>query len=97
MDEEYCNADDLKSTLESLKGANYKYKSCIYERQNDDGTKIKSGLYDELVNTPKVMNAFINATCGLGTADSMDDDMKRDWLDQFTTDDVLMMWNSGWM
>lgn len=97
MDEEYCNADDLKSTLESLKGANHKYKSCIYERQNDDGTKIKSGLYDELVNTPKVMNAFINATCGLGTADSMDDDMKRDWLDQFTTDDVLMMWNSGWM
>lgn len=97
MDNECINTDDLRNTFQSLKDAHHKYDSCIYERKNDDGTKIKSGLYDELVDTPKVMNAFINATCGLGTAENMDEDMKRDWLDQFTSDDVLMMWNSGWM
>lgn len=43
------------------------------------------------------MDAFINATCGLGTAASMNDDMKRKWLDQFTFDDVVMMWNNGMM
>lgn len=89
--------EDIKKTLESLKNAEHTYRSCIYERTNDDGTKFKSGLYDILVVEPVVMDAFINATCGLGTAPAMDDDMKRDWLDQFTFDDVLMLWNSGWM
>lgn len=92
--------EDIKKTLESLKNAEHTYKtykSCIYERRNDDGTKFKSGLYDILAVEPVVMDAFINATCGLGTATAMDDDMKRDWLDQFTFDDVLMLWNSGWM
>lgn len=89
--------EDLKNTLKSLKNAEHPYRSCIYERTNDDGTKFKSGLYDLLIDTPKVMDAFINATCGLGTAKSMDEDMKKDWLAQFTDDDVLMLWNSGWM
>ena len=89
--------EDLKNTLESSENAEHTYRSCIYERTNDDGTKFKSGLYDLLKDTPKVMDAFINATCGLGTAKSMDESMKRDWLDQFTDDDVLMLWNSGWM
>lgn len=97
MTSQYCDADDLRSTFKSLKDSKHEYDSCIYERKNADGTKIKSGLYDELIDTPKVMDAFINATCGLGTAKSMDEDMKRDWLDQFTADDVLMLWNSGWM
>ena len=89
--------EDIKKTLESLKNAEHTYRSCIYERTNDDGTKFKSGLYDLLIDTPKVMDAFINATCGLGTAASMDEDMKRNWLDQFTPDDVIMLWGSGWM
>lgn len=89
--------EDIKKTLESLKNVEHTYKSCIYERKNDDGTKFKSGLYDLLIDTPKVMDAFINATCGLGTAKSMDEGMKRNWLDQFTDDDVLMLWNSGWV
>ena len=89
--------EDLKNTLESLRNAEHTYESCIYERTNDDGTRFKSGLYDLLIDIPRVMNAFINATCGLGTAASMDNDMKRKWLDQFTEDDVIMLWNSGWM
>lgn len=89
--------EDLKNILKSLKNAEHSYRSCIYERTNDDGTKFKSGLYDLLIDTPKVMDAFINATCGLGTAKSMNEGMKRDWLDQFTADDVLILWNSGWM
>lgn len=89
--------DDIKNILKSLKNAEHTYKSCIYERTNDDGTKFRSGLYDLLIDTPKLMDAFINATCGLGTAKWMDENMKRDWLDQFTDDDVLMLWNSGWM
>lgn len=89
--------ENLKNTLESLKNTEHTYKSCIYERTNDDGTKFKSGLYDLLIGTPKVMDAFINATCGLGTAPAMDDDMKCDWFDQSTFDDVIMLWNSGWM
>lgn len=89
--------EDLKNILKSLKNAEHSYRSCIYERTNDDGTKFKSGLYDLLIDTPKVMDAFINATCGLGTAASMDEDMKRNWLDQFTPDDVTMLWNNGWM
>lgn len=96
-DNDIDDIEDIKKTLESLKNAEHTYKSCIYERTNDDGTKFKSGLYDLLIETPKLMDAFINATCGLGTAKSMDEGMKRDWLDQFTDDDVLMLWNSGWM
>lgn len=97
MNSECCNADDLMDIFQSIKDSKHEYRSCIYERKNDDGTKFKSGLYDELIDTPKLMDAFINATCGLGTAKSMDEGMKRDWLDQFTADDVLMLWNSGWM
>lgn len=95
------NTNDIGNNLSDIQKSSHNnhhdFHSCIYERKNDDGTKFKSGLYDELVDTPKVMNAFINATCGFGTADSMDESMKRDWLDQFTADDVLIMWNGGWM
>ena len=75
--EDTNDIEDIKKTLESLKNTEHTYRSCIYERTNDDGTKFKSGLYDLLIDTPKVMDAFINATCGLGTAKSMDEDMKK--------------------
>ena len=95
------NTNDVNNNLSNIQKSSHNnhhdFYSCIYERKNDDGTNFKSGLYDELVDTPKVMNAFINATCGLDTAGSMDESMKRDWLDQFTADDVIMMWNNGWM
>ena len=80
-----------------METSEHTYKSCIYDRTDDNGEKLKSNLYDILSVEPIVMDAFINATCGVGTASSMNDDMKRDWLDQFTFDDVVMMWNNGMM
>lgn len=80
-----------------MKTHEHTYKSCIYNRTDNNGMKLKSNLYDILSVEPIVMDAFINATCGLGTASSMNDGMKRDWLDQFTFDDVVIMWNNGMM
>ena len=73
--------DDINDVLASMVSSQHMYRSCIYERTDDNGMKLQSNLYDTLSIEPVVMDAFINATCGLGTAPAMNDDMKRKWLD----------------
>lgn len=97
MENSNVQLDDVNSVLKKMKSSEHTCKSCIYDRTDNNGMKLKSNLYDTLSVEPIVMDAFINATCGLGTASSMDESMKRDWLDQFTFDDVVMMWNNGMM
>lgn len=97
MKDSEIQINNINEVLASMASSQHTYKSCIYDRTDDNGMKLKSNLYDTLSIEPVVMDAFINATCGLGTAASMNDDMKRKWLDQFTFDDVVMMWNNGMM
>ena len=56
------------------------------------GALRKSGLFEKLSPVPELRDRFIDATLGLGCAESMTDDMKRDWIDQFTMDDVEYYW-----
>ena len=55
----------------------------------------ESSLYERLSPVPELRDRIIDATLGLGCAESMTDDMKRDWLDQFTMDDMEFYWANG--
>lgn len=73
------------------------HSSHVNAKMAEAAKKTKSGLYDQLKDSPWVINDFVNATYGFGSAKEMNEDMKRDWLDQFTMQDVEVAYENGFL